>query len=142
MTIRVLDFATESAALRDLRMRVLYPGRSPERADYPGDADGVHIGALTDGGELAGCASLFWRDGLALQLRGMATAESLRGTGAGRAIVRFAERFARENGSPRPWCNARASAVGFYERCGWRTEGDEFEVAGIGGHFVMVSGTV
>ena len=138
-TIRRLDFAAECVALRDLRMRVLYPGRSPERANYPGDEAGVHIGAVTDTGEIAGCASLFVQNGGVWQLRGMATSDTVRGTGAGLAIVRFAEAFASDTGSPRLWCNARAAAVGFYERCGWATEGAEFDVAGIGGHFVMVS---
>ena len=142
MPIRLIDFATESDALRDLRMRVLYPGRSPERANYPGDETGVHIGAYLETGELSGCASLFWNDADTLQLRGMATNDALRGTGAGQGIVRFAEAFARDNNAVRLWCNARATAVGFYERCGWTTEGDEFDVASIGGHFVMVSATV
>lgn len=137
VTVRFLDFATETQALRDLRMRVLYPGRSPERADYPGDAQAVHIGAFTDTGELAGCASLFHQEGGMIQLRGMATSDAVRGTGAGLAIVRFAENYARKQGAARLWCNARATAVGFYERCSWTTEGDEFDVAGIGGHFVM-----
>ncbi|MBC8140999.1 MAG: GNAT family N-acetyltransferase, partial [Armatimonadetes bacterium] len=129
MTIRFLDFATEADALRDLRMRVLYPGRSPERADYPGDAQAVHIGAFTDSGELSGCASLFHQEGDAIQLRGMGTSDAVRGTGAGLAIVRFVEGYAREQRATRLWCNARATAVGFYERCGWTKEGDEFDVA-------------
>ena len=138
-TVRFLDFAAESVALRALRRRVLYPGRSPERANYIGDETALHIGAYTDPGELVGCASLFRQDAGAMQLRGMATDAAVRGTGAGLAIVRFAETFARKTGAPRLWCNARATAVGFYEKCGWHKEGAEFEVAGIGGHFVMVS---
>jgi len=142
VTVRFLDFATEVQTLRDLRMRVLYPGRSPERANYPGDTDAVHIGAYAETGELSGCASLFHQPGKVIQLRGMATSDAVRGTGAGLAIVRFAESYAREQGVARLWCNARATAVGFYERCGWTKEGDEFDVAGIGGHFVMVSAAV
>ncbi len=142
ITVRLLDFATEADALRNLRMRVLYPGRSPERALYPGDAQAVHIGAFMDG-ELSGCASLFAPEPHGrIQLRGMATADAVRGTGAGLTIVRFAEAYAREQNAARLWCNARATAVGFYERCGWMKEGDEFDVAGIGGHFVMVSADV
>ena len=142
MTIRFLDFVAESVALRDLRMRALYGGRSSARAIYQVDEDGLHIGAYTEAGTLVGCASLFRNSERILQLRGMGTADSVRGTGVGRDIIRFAESFARMNDVARLWCNARAAAVGFYERCGWAKEGAEFDVSGIGGHFVMVSTAV
>jgi hypothetical protein len=35
------------------------------------------------------------------------------------------------------WCNARSPARGFYEREGFTIEGDTFEIAGIGPHFLM-----
>jgi len=35
------------------------------------------------------------------------------------------------------WCNARASAVGFYQQAGFKTHGSCFEIPGIGPHFVM-----
>lgn len=35
------------------------------------------------------------------------------------------------------WCNARVGALGFYLRLGFATIGEEFEIAGIGPHFVM-----
>ena len=35
------------------------------------------------------------------------------------------------------WCNARVPALGFYQRCGFEVEGDEFEIDGIGPHVVV-----
>lgn len=140
--VRLLDFANEVAALRELRMRVLYPGLTSAKSLYPGDEDAIHIGAFNDSGVLIGIASLFRREEGSLQLRGMATSAEVRGTGAGRDIVRFAEAYALENQVPRLWCNARVAAMGFYERCGWRVEGSEFEVPDIGPHYVMVSSQV
>ncbi len=35
------------------------------------------------------------------------------------------------------WCNARSGARTFYERAGFCVEGEEFEIAGIGPHFLM-----
>jgi hypothetical protein len=35
------------------------------------------------------------------------------------------------------WCNARTPAVGLYERAGFAIESGEFEIEGIGPHFVM-----
>jgi GNAT superfamily N-acetyltransferase len=138
-TVRLLDFATEVALLRDLRMRVLYSGLPTAKSFYPGDENAVHIGAFDENAVLVGIASLFRRPDGSLQLRGMATSAEARGTGAGREIVRFAEAYARETGVPRLWCNARVAAMGFYENCGWHTEGEEFEVPDIGPHYVMVS---
>ncbi|MBC8137831.1 MAG: GNAT family N-acetyltransferase [Fibrella sp.] len=137
--VRLLDFASEASELRALRMCVLYLGLDTAKSLYPGDENAVHIGAFDDAGILIGIASLFRREDGSLQLRGMATSAEARGTGAGRDIVRFAEAYAIENQLPRLWCNARVAAMGFYEKCGWRIEGSEFEVPDIGAHYVMLS---
>ena len=139
MRIRLLDFATEANALRNLRKRVLYPGLPETKAFYPGDETAAHIGAFDDSGTLVGIASLFTKEDGTIQLRGMATDEAVRGTGTGGDIVRFAEDYARKNGATGLWCNARLRAVGFYERCGWQTEGEEFHIPDVGPHFIMVS---
>ena len=47
------------------------------------------------------------------------------------------DEVATEQRRPSLWCNARLHAVGFYERQGWKVEGDEFDVPDIGPHFVM-----
>jgi GNAT superfamily N-acetyltransferase len=137
-TVRFLEFPREGEALRALRQRVLYPGLPHSKAFYPGDETAQHIGAFDDAGSLVGIASLFPREDGSLQLRGMATAPLARGSGAGRAIVRFAEEHAGQTGTPL-WCNARVRAMGFYEKCGWVVEGEEFDVPDIGPHYVMRS---
>ncbi len=139
MVTRFLDFSTEAEALRDVRKRILYPDLPVSKALYPGDESAIHIGAYKEDGTLIGIASLFRRDDDSLQLRGMATTAESRGTGAGRSIVRFAEAYAAQTGVARLWCNARVSAMGFYTKCGWQVEGEEFEVPDIGAHYVMVS---
>jgi hypothetical protein len=35
------------------------------------------------------------------------------------------------------WCNARTPAVGFYEKLGFSTIGEEFELPPIGPHYLM-----
>jgi predicted GNAT family N-acyltransferase len=35
------------------------------------------------------------------------------------------------------WCNARLSAVRFYEKLGFETRGDEFDIPDVGPHVVM-----
>ena len=72
------------------------------------------------------------------QLRGMATDATVRGTGAGRALlVDGLERVAALGGDL-VWCDARTTAAGFYERFGFTVVTDEFDKPGIGPHVGMV----
>lgn len=132
------DKPEQMEAIRALRGRVLYPGLTPERRTYAGDDDPatIHIGAFTPEQNLVGLCSLFPRPDGSLQLRGMAVDSGLQGTGVGALVLREAERIAANENKPL-WCNARLAAVGFYERLGWRTEGDAFEVPDIGTHYIM-----
>jgi GNAT superfamily N-acetyltransferase len=135
LDVRQLKSKSEMEALYDLRLRVLRPGRSPHcvRHDRDLDPGAVHIGAF-HGARLAGIASLLPADGL--QLRGMAVEPDLRKSGVGAAILRYAHRIAAERNLSL-WCNARDSALGFYEKSGWVVEGEGFEVPDIGPHHVM-----
>ena len=130
---------------RGLRASVLRPGQAPRELIYPGDevAGTRHLGAFA-GGELVGIASFYTEplasapDAKAVRLRGMATAPAVRGRGHGVALMAAGTDWARAAGADLIWCNARSSARGFYEKLGLRTEGEEFELAGIGPHWVMV----
>lgn len=119
-----------------LRWRVLRPGRPESTAHFPGDtAPGtVHLVAQDREGTVIGCATVVENEGL--QLRGMATAPEWRGKGVGRAVLEAVHALAHERGLPL-WCNARESALPFYEKSGWQTEGERFEVPEVGPHFVM-----
>ena len=127
-----------------LRQAVLRPGRPVAAAQFPGDDDSItkHFGAF-GGGSLLGIASLFRAEmpeqpGVpALQLRGMATAPEVRGAGFGRALILTCKVFARENGAPLLWCNARTGAVGFYRKLGFEIVGAEFNIPDVGPHFRM-----
>lgn len=135
LDVRQLKSEEEMEALYDLRLRVLRPGRPPECVRHDPDLDpaSVHIGAFCDE-RLAGIASLLRANGL--QLRGMAVEPDLRKTGVGAAILRYAHSVAVERNLPL-WCNARDTAVGFYEKSGWVVEGEGFDVPDIGPHHVM-----
>lgn len=73
------------------------------------------------------------------QLRGMAVVENHRGTGVGRELLQCAERTLIAEFPERRtiWCNARESARSFYEKSGFAIDGEVFEIAGIGPHYVM-----
>jgi ribosomal protein S18 acetylase RimI-like enzyme len=67
----------------------------------------------------------------------MATAPEQRGRGIGAAILDALVEHARSQGATRVWCNARTPALRLYERAGFERESGEFEIPGIGPHFVM-----
>ena len=127
-----------------LRLLVLRPNRPISAAQFPGDdlPTTKHFGAFLNH-ELVGIASLFSAElperagEKALQLRGMATAPEVRGAGCGKALVIACEAFTRDTGLKLIWCNARTSAVGFYQKLGWQIVSEEFEVPDVGPHFRM-----
>lgn len=67
----------------------------------------------------------------------MATLPEVQGRGFGTKILEAICEDLRERGGGRVWCNARISAAGFYRRNGFVVVGDEFDLPGIGAHFVM-----
>jgi GNAT superfamily N-acetyltransferase len=123
------------AEIFPLRHAVLRPGRPVSYSVYSEDDGAVHVGAWDDG-MLVGCATVFpqpWpgTDALpaepaAWRLRGMAVDPSMQGTGVGRLVLAEGLASAREAGAPLLWANARTSAIGFYERIGWRVVGEEY----------------
>ena len=128
-----------------LRHRMLRQGMPFESARFPGDADDatVHFAAVQTADEKAVCCLTLmaaeWEGAAAWQLRGMATALELHGQGIGRQLFDHALSEARRRHPTWPlWCNARTSAVGFYQRVGWEVVSDEFEIPSAGPHVKMV----
>jgi GNAT superfamily N-acetyltransferase len=134
-----------AAEVRPLRSEVLRPGIAAEALVYAGDdaPDALHLAARDIEGGIHGIASLNREappDGnaeAAWRLRGMATRAGSRGQGLGRRLLHACFRHVRAAGGGLLWCNARVVAVGFYARLGLRKQGEEFDIAGIGPHYVM-----
>jgi predicted GNAT family N-acyltransferase len=127
--IRLVD----GAATQELRRAVLrpyWPIGSPMHGDENPDA--VHIAALNDG-ELVGCCLILPRpfpirpdEPGGWQLRGMATVARRQGTGIGSQVVAAALAEGERRAGRFLWCDARTTAVPFYRKHGFATEGDEF----------------
>lgn len=129
--------ATDAATVRPLRAAVLRPGLPLEEVVHPEDdlASTLHLAALDDDGSVVGCATFLtepypgdpgrpaWR------LRGMATAEAVRGQGVGVAVLSTGLEAAAGAGVEVVWCHGRTSALGFYQRMGFVAEGEEFRTA-------------
>ena len=112
---------------------------------YPGDDNPAtfHMGTLDTEGALLGIISFYYEtvpgtDAPAWRIRGMATLPEHRGLGLGAKLVEAGITHAHKNCLGPIWCNARTSASGYYAKLGFDRQGDEFEIEGIGPHFVMV----
>jgi GNAT superfamily N-acetyltransferase len=124
----------DGAITQELRRAVLRPNW-PVGAAMHGDdnPDAVYIGALDDAGRLLGTCLVMPQPypphpdrAHAWRLRGMATDAQLRSRGIGAAVLAKAMEEIRSRGGRLVWCDARTSAVAFYRRHGFATEGPEF----------------
>ncbi len=82
--------------------------------------------AAFDDDEILGCCMLCPMDAETLRLRQMAVRDNLQGKGIGASIMSFAENLARDKGYRQMMMHARNTAIGFYEKFGYRVTGDEF----------------
>ncbi len=133
-----------------VRHPVLRAGRPIEDCAFDGDdlKTTIHLGVYSENGILA-VASLMMNhnatilglphliDQLQYQLRGMAVLEKMQGYGLGKKLLLHAEGLLRENQVAILWFNARIKAVPFYEKLGYQTIGDKFDIPSIGAHYKM-----
>ena len=139
----------------ELRRAVLRAGRPLQDAVFDGDddPDAFHAAATLDG-RVVGVATILHRGRdagapggappipeahreTAWQVRGLATADGLRGRGVGAATLAACLDHAGAHGGTWAWCNARTGAVGFYEAQGWSVVGPRFDIPTVGAHVVM-----
>jgi GNAT superfamily N-acetyltransferase len=129
-----------------LRKRVLRPHQEGDAVVLGGDDDqrAAHLGARDADGTIVGIATISpqdcpWapdRPG-AWRLRGMATADELRGRGVGALVLGAAVRHARGHGAGLVWCNARVGALAFYTRAGFVAAGERYVDPLLGPHVPM-----
>ncbi len=145
MAERTLQLISAAAA-RPLRQTVLRSSLPASENVYPADDDdsSIHVGVLV-ADELVAIGSAFnepqevhgaatdWR------VRGMAVLKSHRGTGLGADVLSGLLNEIGARGGRFVWANARTGVVGFYAKHGFSKQGNEFELPGIGPHFVVVT---
>jgi GNAT superfamily N-acetyltransferase len=144
--VHVAPVSTES--ILPLRTKVLRdgtPSRDPRYSedDLPGT---VHFAAVTDDG-IVGTSTWLPREyphdpGIpAVQLKGMAVDQDLQSSGIGALLLRHGIEEAQRNGARLVWARARDTALAFYERNGFRVEGDAFmdDATGMSHHMVVVT---
>jgi len=130
--------------VRQVRFEVLRKplGMGFDATLFSGDEDlqTRHVVAFRDT-EPIGCLTLMppeLRSGIAarVQLRGMAVLQAWQGSGIGHQLLDYVAQLAESQGWEL-WCNARLSAVPFYQASRWCIVGDEFDISGIGPHYRM-----
>ena len=138
MALKIIDHGTpEYHQMVDLRYNVLRKplGLEFSSEDLEREKEDVLMGCF-DEEKLEGCCLLTPAGEKALRLRQMAVANGLQGKGIGRVLMSFAENIARDMRNEKLLMHARKSAVGFYEKLGYKICGDEFEEVSIP-HYVM-----
>jgi GNAT superfamily N-acetyltransferase len=82
--------------------------------------------AAFDDDRILGCCMLCPLNKYTLRLRQMAVADNLQGKGIGASMMIFAENLARDKGYRHMLMHARDSAIGFYEKFGYKIKGTPF----------------
>ncbi|MDR1209987.1 MAG: GNAT family N-acetyltransferase, partial [Clostridiales bacterium] len=102
----------------------------PEDEEFDGtDADCMHL-ILYDGDTPVAAGRVLWDDG-EFRLGRVAVRKAFRGQGLGDFLMRLMIRKAFECGGETQYISAQTRAIGFYEKLGFESYGEEYGEAGI-----------
>lgn len=100
-----------------IRHEVMYPDLPFDAIKLANDEEGIHFGLFV-GNQLASVVSLF-NKGNIYQFRKFATIVELQGKGYGSLLLDHIISFVKTFGAIKLWCNARVSAIPFYNKFGF-----------------------
>lgn len=138
MPIKQIDFGSkEYQQMLNLRQEIL---RTPlnlslEDEDLSHEKKAILIAALDDD-VMLGCCVLIPLEGNVIQLRQMAVQGNLQGKGIGAALMNYAENISCDKGFKKLMMHARKTAVGFYEKLGYKIKSKEFTEVTVP-HYIM-----
>ena len=127
-----------------IRSKILRPGQDLSTCIYPSDddVDTFHLAAYVDN-EKASIVSFYKEKNTAItsdaqyRFRGMATLENFRNIGLASDLLSFAfDKLVKLNIDD-IWCNARINALELYRKKGMEICSEEFDIPGIGPHYLM-----
>jgi predicted GNAT family N-acyltransferase len=140
---RILKIAAEDTY--SVRRPVLRPNRPAEECIFEGDLDPqtFHLGIYIED-TLAGVASFMhtphpaFNAPIQFQLRGMAVLPNFQKRALGEKLLLEGELLLKKQfQNALLWFNARESAVDFYKKYDYQTEGDFFMIPNVCRHIVM-----
>jgi N-acetylglutamate synthase-like GNAT family acetyltransferase len=138
MALRMIDHGTkEYQQMVHLRNEILRKplGLRLDKEELEQEKEDILMGAFEDD-RILGCCMMTRVDTATVRLRQMAVPNNMQGKGVGKALMIFAENIARDLGYRRLSMHARSTAIGFYQKLGYRINGDEFTEVTIP-HYVM-----
>ncbi len=138
MGLRQIDHGTPAyQQMVDLRYKTLRKplGLEFTEEELADEKDELLIAAFDDD-EIMGCCVLTPIEAQTLRLRQMAVKPEEQGTGIGASIIYFSENLAKDKGFKRIIMHARDSAIGFYEKFGYKVVGQEFTEVSLPHHLM------
>lgn len=111
-----------------LRQQVMYPDRDIDFVRLPDDDLGLHIGVYEDD-RLISVVSIFLDRG-EVQFRKLATLSDMQNRGYASSLMQWLIDYANDVKVSRIWCNARITAVGLYEKFGYKKTDNVFSKNG------------
>ena len=108
-----------------IRQLAMYPESEITDMELAEDWDGMHFGLYYQY-ELTGVVSLFI-DGTTAQFRKMAVLPNDQGKGYGLQLLQYLADYCKSQDIKNLWCNARVSAIGFYQKLGFAIAGQPYE---------------
>jgi ribosomal protein S18 acetylase RimI-like enzyme len=108
-----------------IRHLVLWPNKSLSFCEVEEDSSATHYGAFVDGNLI--CVASIYINGHEARLRKFATMPEYQGQGIGSKVIQKVVCDLKLANVNYFWCDARTSALPFYEKFGLRVEGEEFQ---------------
>ncbi len=128
MGLKQIDHGTkEYQQMIALRYQILRQplGLSFSTEELEKEKENLLIAAFDDD-DMLGCCMLTPINNQTLQIRQMAVQNNLQGKGIGASLMSFIENLARDKGYKCLMMHARNTAIGFYEKFGYKVMGNEF----------------
>ena len=136
MAIKQLYYGSkEYNQMVNLRLEIMRKplGLSFSADELQKEKDDILIGAF-DEDEIIGCCILTKINNNTVRLRQMAIQKNQQGMGIGESMMAFAENLARDKGYKLLTMHARDTAIGFYEKFGYKVKGPAFIEVNINHH--------
>ncbi|MBK0383860.1 GNAT family N-acetyltransferase [Pedobacter sp. SD-b] len=127
------DYSIEQiapAATLMIRQAELYPLMLLKKLQLENDEEGIHFG-LFHKNKLVSVVSCFEGIDKSMQFRKFVTLKEFQHQGFGSALLNYVLAFADEQKTKKIWCNARTTAIGFYQKFGMIETSDRFSKNGI-----------
>lgn len=115
MNIEIKEVRTEETL--NIRHQVLWPDKPIAFVRLPEDDIAVHFGLFLEN-QLVSVISIYAEKD-SIRFRKFATLPDFQNRGLGKQLLNYVIEYARINQYRRIWCDARTSALGFYEKLGF-----------------------